>query len=1045
MKFLLIAIPAAGLFANPVGGLIVSGSACFSEPLPGVLEIEATSQTILEWQDFSIAEGECTRFQLPDSRAALLNRVSSQQSRIDGRLESNGQIFLVNPQGIVIGKEGIVDTQSFIASALPISDALFLAGDFRFEGEGGAVSNAGFLNAPEGAVALVGRFVENSGAIAAQQARLLAGGEVWLRLDGEPAFIAVSAKRLGEMGIANEGTIRAQAIELAADGGAYSLAVNQTGWLDAGELVSEGGRILLTAPNGAIEAAGRLKANGLEKGGQISLSAETAYLYPDAVVEAEGNEQGGAIAIMAEECFSYGTLLAGGGAIGGQIEVSGRQALDFRGSASASGEKAGTLLIDPADIEIGTAPTTPPPFAFPPSHPLYDRPGPTAQLNSLDLLSQLTHGTSVTVRTSPGAGGPNGGRITVSAPLEWGGAETNLKLVADENIVILANISNLSRGDVALSAGQDVLIQSSPAAPVAVASLGILEILAGNLEIQSVGNPAEAGSLDSNLNLSLSGNLLLSAGAGEIPSCRARLGGQSVTAQILGNVEIYGGDGIDCLAEIGHLQPGGPMDITIGGNLQITGGMASGARAAISAGQQLTLDVGGSAALISGTGGEARIASRNGGILASVGTAGMADLAMTGDLSGGPALIEANGDIAINGSRDAILNFSQIVSRSGSAQIAVSGDLSAAAQCELSAPFSFAVIAANGILNQSQLFASNGSLSLTGGNFSFLNNSALAAFSSVNFMGTSLSFNQSAAQGHGAWAVSASGAVSFLNSSSMNGPIDLALSSASLTISQSSLSIRALSAALSGALQIQNNGSLRAETMAAIAAGSASLVSGAITGMDLGLFCSGACSLLNLSSIEARRSASLSGTALAMDNSAVRSMESTLSIAFTGAANLLNGSQISCPSNLSFSSGAWLADQSAVQSLSGAISVAAAGILSLTNQSLLAGAEITLTAPQLDLDFSSIQGSYVQLGLAGPVTLLNGSAIEGFGSLGLSTPGLCSLDASALRGAQIALNALALQMNLSSIQASQKFNVLAPTLTLTGSVISDPESTLSAP
>lgn len=1046
MKFLLIAIPAAGLLANPTDGRVVSGSGSISETLPGVLEIQASDKTILEWRDFSVGEGEQVRFLLPSSEAAALNRVAGLAiSRIDGRLESNGQIFLVNPQGIVIGKEGIVDTQSFIASALPLSDALFIAGDLRFEGEGGTVSNAGFLNCPEGAAALVGRSVENSGAILAEQAHLLAGGEVWLRLDGEPAFIAVSREKLGEMGIVNAGTIRARAIELSADGGAYSLAVNQTGLLDAAELVSEGGRILLTAAGGAIEAGGSLQANGWVKGGVISLSSETVYVHPGASIEAAGKKEGGAIEIAAEDCFSYGTLLADGGAIGGQIEVSGRRTLDFRGRTSASGEKAGTLLLDPADIEIGSAPTTPPPFAFPPSHPLYDRPGPTAQLNALDLLSQLSNGTSVTVQTSPGAGGPNGGRITVTAPLQWGGAPTNLKLIADENILVLATISNLSRGAVALSAGQDVLIQSSPAVPVSVQSLGILEIIAGNLEILSMGNPAEAVSLDGNFNLSLSGNLLLSAGIGGIPSCHARLGGHSVTAQILGNAELYGGDGADCFAEIGNLPPGGPLDIAIGGNLQISGGTAPGAGASIVAGQQITLDVGGSAALTSGSGGPAQVGSRYGGIQASIGTAGMADLSMTGDLSGGPASIGGNGDTAITCSRDVLLNFSQVGSRSGSASIAAAGDLNALNQSELAAPFAFSVACANGTLNQSQLAAWSGSVSFAGGNFSFQNNSLLAAYSAVSFMGTSLSFNQSGAQGHGAWSMSATGAVSFLNSSSMNGPIDLALSCASFTINQSPLSIRGLSAAVSGALQILNNGSLRAETTSSIAAGSASLVSGSISAMDLALFCSGACSLLNLSSIEVRRSVSMSGTSLALDNSSLRSMESTIGLAFTGAANLLNGAEISCPSDLSFSSGAWLVDQSRIQSFSGAVSAAAAGIAAFTSQSLVSGSQISLTAPQLDLDFSSIQGNSVQINLTGPSSLLNGSLIEGFGSLSLTSSGLCSLDASTLRGGQIALAAIALQLNLSSIQASQKFNVQTPMLTLTGSTISDPESTLSAP
>src|SRR5204862_7225714 len=88
---------------------------------------------------------------------------------IAGQVSGNGQVFLVNPNGIAITPTGTVQVGGgFVASTLDIADADFNAGNLKFSGQGASarVSNAGAISsAPGGFVGLVGGNVSNDGTI----------------------------------------------------------------------------------------------------------------------------------------------------------------------------------------------------------------------------------------------------------------------------------------------------------------------------------------------------------------------------------------------------------------------------------------------------------------------------------------------------------------------------------------------------------------------------------------------------------------------------------------------------------------------------------------------------------------------------------------------------------------------------------------------------------------------------------------------------------------------------------------------------------------
>ncbi len=91
---------------NPTGGTVSAGSATISGEGSSYVTINQTSNTaIINWSTFSIGSGNTTQFIQPSAASAVLNRVAATGglSLIDGTLTANGQVYLVNGNGIVVG------------------------------------------------------------------------------------------------------------------------------------------------------------------------------------------------------------------------------------------------------------------------------------------------------------------------------------------------------------------------------------------------------------------------------------------------------------------------------------------------------------------------------------------------------------------------------------------------------------------------------------------------------------------------------------------------------------------------------------------------------------------------------------------------------------------------------------------------------------------------------------------------------------------------------------------------------------------------------
>lgn len=90
---------------------------------------QLTDRAILNWQSFNIGKDNSVHFQQPSSTSIALNKIfQNDPSRILGALTANGQVYLVNRNGFVFGKDSRVDVRGLVASTLDVSDEVFNQG-----------------------------------------------------------------------------------------------------------------------------------------------------------------------------------------------------------------------------------------------------------------------------------------------------------------------------------------------------------------------------------------------------------------------------------------------------------------------------------------------------------------------------------------------------------------------------------------------------------------------------------------------------------------------------------------------------------------------------------------------------------------------------------------------------------------------------------------------------------------------------------------------------------------------------------------------------
>jgi len=398
LSLVLASTPALSVDVLPTGGSVTAGSGSIQREGAALTITQSSARMAIDWQSFSIGQGNQVHFAQPSASSVALNRVlGSDPSVIQGSLSANGQVFLVNPNGVLFTPTAQVNVGGIVASTLGISNADFMAGRYRFEGaSANAVVNQGNIVAANGgSIALIAARVTNAGSLRADQGNVLLGAGRRVVLDlGGPVKLEVEQAALDAL-IEQNGAIKA-------DGGLVYLTARSANQL-ASTVINHTGVIeaqtLATGEQGRIFLLGDMDHGRVVVGGRLDASAPNG-----------GN--------------------------GGFIETSAAQVQVQSGvqvtAASAQGA-GGRWLIDPTDITIGATSCAG-----------------TNCVAADTIVSTLNAGTNVSIATA--SAGTDAGNITVSAPMSW--TTNKLTLSAHHNINVNAELNAGGTGSLAFEYGQ---------------------------------------------------------------------------------------------------------------------------------------------------------------------------------------------------------------------------------------------------------------------------------------------------------------------------------------------------------------------------------------------------------------------------------------------------------------------------------------------------------------------------------------------------------------------------------------------------------------
>ncbi|WP_027016643.1 two-partner secretion domain-containing protein, partial [Comamonas composti] len=364
--------------ALPTGGQVTAGQASIGQSGNQMTVNQGSDRAVIHWQGFDIGSQAAVRFNQPGTSSVALNRVvAGDASQIHGQLSANGQVWVLNPNGVVFGQGSRVDVGGLVASTLHSSDADFMAGKAVFSRNSSAGSAASVINQGEitahgdggqaGLVALLAPTVQNEGIIRAQLGNVvMAAGD----------RITLSAGVGGRLQVAVEPSTVQTLIEnkqlIVADGGQVLMTsraadalsagvVSNTGTVQARTLAQQEGRIVLLADmqHGSTQVAGLLDASAPAgdggghggNGGFVDTSAARVQIQAGARVTtlAANGKTGEWLIDPTDFTISAGGATQTDSGIGADTLVANLAHTDVRLQTVDSGSEAGSIHVN-ADV-----------------------------------------------------------------------------------------------------------------------------------------------------------------------------------------------------------------------------------------------------------------------------------------------------------------------------------------------------------------------------------------------------------------------------------------------------------------------------------------------------------------------------------------------------------------------------------------------------------------------------------------------------------------------------------------------------------------------
>lgn len=404
-------------WANPVDGIVVGGSADITGSGNKLDIHQHTDRAVIDWRSFDIGIGEHTQFYQPNAGAIAVNRVNSvNPSHILGTLSANGNVVIINPNGVLFGKTAIVDVNGLVATTAGIrTDQVMSGKELQFDIAGNpdaSVINEGHITAREaGLIGLVAPNVLNSGLIDARLGRVvMASGDIMtLDMRGDGLIQVAVSDAVKSQLVSNTGTVSADGgyitMTAAAGKNIVKSLIDVKGELKAPSILQKNGKIIIGSADdhAKIRISGKIDVSGKkvgEKGGTAKISAKEVTLEKGSLIDASGHNGGGTVLIggdykganagdglqnadyllMEEDASILNNALAFGdggrtilwsdhtthflgsidgragvsGGNGGFVETSGKVNLLVRGTVDLRGQNGhkGIWLLDPATITI---------------------------------------------------------------------------------------------------------------------------------------------------------------------------------------------------------------------------------------------------------------------------------------------------------------------------------------------------------------------------------------------------------------------------------------------------------------------------------------------------------------------------------------------------------------------------------------------------------------------------------------------------------------------------------------------------------------------
>ena len=462
------------VYAAPNGANVVHGNVNISQSGSNTIINQNTDKAIINWNSFDVNKGENVLFNQNSSSSIILNRVTNGlPTSIFGNISANGNVFILNQAGVLVGNGASINTNSFLAGAANINDNDFIAGKYNFYGAQGNVINNGSIKVQDGGYAvLMGKNVENNGLISAKLGKIyLSSGETFrMDMSGNDLIGVEVEKGITDAYISNTGHIQAEGgtIIMTAKNASDVIrqAVNNTGVIDASSISYKGGKVILGAENGQVINDGEINVSSKsDEGGSIELKAE--HIINNGLVYANGLNGGlinmlssdllkvGSSSIIQANSFGFGNggniklisqkraeshkgALIEAGSIygnGGFIELSGYDSVYAFGNFNTKSLYGvyGQFLLDPSNMFIGNYSN------------LADNENNQVSSDGntyIDItwLNNMLNTSNVSLQTLQGNGL---GDITLNAGVTLTGTN-GLTLDAANNISLLGNIDGLS-------------------------------------------------------------------------------------------------------------------------------------------------------------------------------------------------------------------------------------------------------------------------------------------------------------------------------------------------------------------------------------------------------------------------------------------------------------------------------------------------------------------------------------------------------------------------------------------------------------------------